>query len=133
MATTSAGPLAAPVPRQLDLPVASTTAPPTRSDSTAPGESTAVVAAEPPRDEPVETALDQPVDTVPSDPPTEEGSVSEPEFRLTAISTRDGEPIALLNDRLVREGDRFDGVRVIRIGVAEIEIEVDGERRTIGF
>ena len=57
----------------------------------------------------------------------------DPEFRLTAISTRDGEPIALLNDRLVREGDSFGGVRVLRIGVTDVEIEVDGERRTIGF
>jgi hypothetical protein len=72
-------------------------------------------------------------DTAPADAPTEETPVSEPEFRLTAISTRDGEPIALLNDRLVREGDSFDGVRVIRIGAADVEIEVDGERRTIGF
>lgn len=54
-------------------------------------------------------------------------------FRLSAISTRDGEPVALLNDRLVREGDAFGGVRILRIGTTEIEIEVDGERRTIGF
>ena len=54
-------------------------------------------------------------------------------FRLSAISTQDGEPVALLNDRLVREGDAFGGVRILRIGATEIEIEVDGERRTIGF
>jgi hypothetical protein len=56
-----------------------------------------------------------------------------PEYRLTAISERDGEPIALLNDRLVREGDRFGDVTVLRIGPTEIEIEVNGERKTIGF
>ena len=56
-----------------------------------------------------------------------------PKFRLTAISERDGEPIALLNDRLVREGDSFDGLRILSIGEPEIEIEVDGQRQTIGF
>ena len=78
--------------------------------------------AEPPSDE-----TDMPTDQ------TGPVSPSGPRFQLTAISARDGEPIALLNDRLVREGDRFDGVRVLRIGTTEVEIEVDGERRTIGF
>jgi hypothetical protein len=41
--------------------------------------------------------------------------------------------VALLNDRLVREGDMFAGVRVIRIGEDYVEIEVKGERRTIRF
>jgi hypothetical protein len=41
--------------------------------------------------------------------------------------------VAILNDRLVREGDSFDGIRVIRIGEAEVEIEVHGERRLIRF
>jgi general secretion pathway protein B len=63
----------------------------------------------------------------------DESVAPQPEFRLTAISTRDGQPIALLNDRLVREGDSFGGVRILRIGATEVEIEVDGERRTIGF
>jgi len=57
----------------------------------------------------------------------------ERELRLTAISARDGRPIALLNDRLVREGDSFDGVRVIRIGETEVEVEIDGKSRVIGF
>jgi uncharacterized membrane protein len=61
------------------------------------------------------------------------GSSSVPGFHLTAISSRDGHPIALLNDRLVREGDRFDGITVIRIDEASVEIEIDGRRRTIGF
>jgi hypothetical protein len=58
---------------------------------------------------------------------------AEPEYRLTAISSRDGHPIALLNDRLVREGDSFDGVTVVEIGETSVEIEVDGQRQTIGF
>lgn len=52
---------------------------------------------------------------------------------LQAISERDGKPIAVLNSRLVHEGDRFDGVTVIRIGADEVEIEVQGRRRTLRF
>jgi hypothetical protein len=55
------------------------------------------------------------------------------ELRLNAISQRDGRPVALINDRLVFEGDSFDGVRVIRIGEAEVEVEVEGERRVLRF
>ena len=55
------------------------------------------------------------------------------ELRLNAISVRDGHPVAILNDRLVREGDSFDGIRVLRIGDAEVEVEVAGERRTLRF
>lgn len=52
---------------------------------------------------------------------------------LQAISARDGQPIAIVNGRMVREGDAFDGIRILRIGAAEIEVEVKGERRTVGF
>ncbi|MFN8093733.1 MAG: hypothetical protein U0599_16240 [Vicinamibacteria bacterium] len=55
------------------------------------------------------------------------------DLRLTAISQRDGQPVALLNDRLVRAGDSFDGIRVIRIGESEVEVEVRGQRRVIRF
>jgi hypothetical protein len=72
---------------------------------------------------PAENAAPEPTTTPPP----------EPEYRLTAISSRDGRPIALLNDRLVREGDSFDGITVVAIGETSIEIEVDGQRRTIGF
>ncbi len=41
--------------------------------------------------------------------------------------------MALINDRLVFEGDSFDGVRVIRIGDAEVEVEVKGQRRLLRF
>ena len=55
------------------------------------------------------------------------------ELRLTAISQRDGKPVALINDRLVFEGDSFDGVRVLRIGETEVEVEVRGQRRVLRF
>lgn len=55
------------------------------------------------------------------------------DLRLSAISQRDGKPVALINDRLVFEGDSFDGVRVIRIGDAEVEVEVKGQRQVLRF
>jgi hypothetical protein len=61
-------------------------------------------------------------------PPPKKG-----ELRLNAISVRDGLPIAIVNDRLVREGDSFDGIHVLRIGEAEVEIEVGGQRKTLRF
>ncbi len=60
-------------------------------------------------------------------------TASAPGLVLQAISSRDGQPVALLSDRLVREGDSFDGVRVLRIGDEEVEVEVEGERRVIRF
>jgi hypothetical protein len=54
-------------------------------------------------------------------------------LQLQAISKRDGKPIAVLNNRVVHEGDHFDGVTIVRIGVDEVEIEVQGRRRTLRF
>ena len=54
-------------------------------------------------------------------------------YQLQAISAQEGQPVAILNDRLVREGDSFDGVRVVRIGADEVEIEVAGRRRVLKF
>jgi hypothetical protein len=56
-----------------------------------------------------------------------------PVLVLHAISQQDGTPIAVVNERVVREGDTFDGVRVLRIGAAEVEVEVAGARRTLRF
>jgi hypothetical protein len=55
------------------------------------------------------------------------------DLRLTAITRRDGRPVALVNDRLVFEGDSFDGVRILRIGEDEVEVEVRGQRRVLRF
>lgn len=52
---------------------------------------------------------------------------------LQAISERDGQPVAILNGRLVRAGDAFDGVHIIRIGPTEVEVEVDDQRRILSF
>jgi len=56
-----------------------------------------------------------------------------PELRLTAISVRDGQAVAIVNDRLVREGDSFDGVRIVRIGDAQVEVEFRGRRHVLRF
>jgi hypothetical protein len=52
---------------------------------------------------------------------------------LQAISSRDGKPIALVCDRRVREGDAFDGVTIVRIGDAEVEVEWKGQRSILRF
>jgi hypothetical protein len=55
------------------------------------------------------------------------------DLQLNAISQRDGRPVALINDHLVFEGDSFDGVRILRIGETEVEVEVRGKRRVLRF
>jgi hypothetical protein len=70
----------------------------------------------------------------PSAAPAPAPKVASPdELRLSAISRRDGRPVALINDRLVFEGDSFEGVRVLRIGETEVEVEVNGQRRVLRF
>jgi hypothetical protein len=77
---------------------------------------------------PPTSASDAPVEPAASEalPPTDG-------LRLSAISQRDGKPVALINDHLVFEGDSFDGITVIRIGEAEVEVEVKGQRRVLRF
>ena len=55
------------------------------------------------------------------------------ELRLSAISQRDGRPVAVVNDRVVGEGDTVEGARVVRIAPTEVDVEVDGTRRTLRF
>lgn len=50
---------------------------------------------------------------------------STPAFVLQAISERDGQPIAIINDQLVRAGDRLAGMRVMKIGTEAVEILLD--------
>lgn len=113
-----------PAPRSAELPGDEGRAPAIRTPehAVAPGQPVRLVDA-PLVTEPPQTA--QPGAKGPGD--------GEMVLRLSAISTRDGEPVALLNDRLVREGDAFGDVRILRIGTTEVEIEVRGQRRTVGF
>jgi hypothetical protein len=66
-------------------------------------------------------------------PPSAEPQRPPDDVRLNAISQKDGRPVALINDRLLFEGDSVDGVKVLRIGEAEVEVEVRGERRVLRF
>lgn len=65
--------------------------------------------------------------------PVEEPAATPRAPQLMAISQREGRPIAVIDDRLMREGDSFDGLRVIRIGDAEVEVEWRGRRRLLRF
>ena len=80
------------------------------------------------------------IDETPGPPARPEGAAAAAgtrttpdDLRLNAITRRDGRPVALVNDRLVFEGDSFDGVRILRIGEAEVEVEVRGQRRILRF
>ena len=113
--------------RPATTPVASPTPTPAVSPSDAP----------PPVAPPEPRRLSVPVDATrarvlaPVPPPP--GTPVADDLRLNAISQRDGRPVALINDRLVFEGDAFEGVRVLRIGESEVEVEVRGARRVLRF
>jgi len=109
-------------------------APPTRTAFSPPAvPSASTVLRESPS--PREKAPAEPTAAAHAPSPSEEGTPAPPapDLRLNAITIRDGRPIALVNDRLVREGDSFDGIRILRIGESEVEVEVRGQRRTIRF
>jgi hypothetical protein len=65
-------------------------------------------------------------------PPAAEAP-SAPAFTLQAISERDGHPVAIVNERLVREGDSIDGALIVKIGAGQVEIEVAGRRSLLKF
>lgn len=54
-------------------------------------------------------------------------------FTLEAISSRDGVPIAIINGRLLREGEVTDGITVVKIGTDSVELEVRGVRQVVRF
>jgi hypothetical protein len=56
-----------------------------------------------------------------------------PALTLHAITVQEGQPVALINERVLRVGDEIDGVRVLRIGEAEVEVERDGQRVVLRF
>jgi hypothetical protein len=56
-----------------------------------------------------------------------------PAFMLQAISEREGRPVAIVNDRLLREGDSIDGARIVRIAKDEVELELQGRRVLLRF
>ena len=52
---------------------------------------------------------------------------------LQAISRRDGRPVAIIDGRLVHEGDQYDDIVILRIGEDEVELELDGRRQVLRF
>jgi hypothetical protein len=68
-------------------------------------------------------------------PPTTPAETPAPQFALQAVTEQDGQPVALISDRLLRVGEGFDGMRVVRITSTEVEIEIEAtrERRTLTF
>lgn len=119
------GPLPTPQPRALPR----STAPAPQSDTSSAPAATAEREASQPN------ATDTP-DRQPVAPAAQSGppaAAPAGDIRLSAISQRDGRPVALINDRLVFEGDSFDGITVIRIGDTEVEVEFKGVRRIVRF
>ncbi|HSD28209.1 MAG TPA: hypothetical protein VLL75_12970 [Vicinamibacteria bacterium] len=141
----AAGPPATPTPPAMSSPGATPTPSVSGAAPPAPAAPTAVAAPEPRRrsvtsagsgaadDQPAETteAPDEAPATAPA--PPRRGAAGTDELRLNAISQRDGRPVALINDRLVFEGDGFDDVKVLRIGETEVEVEVRGVKRILRF
>lgn len=59
---------------------------------------------------------------------------STPPLVLQAISERDSRPIAIINDQLVREGDKVGPARVLRIGPDSVEVLLEnGKHDTVRF
>jgi hypothetical protein len=82
-----------------------------------------------------EPAPDRGTEDVAAPPPLAPGPPSDATgvLRLEAISVQEGEPVAVINGRLVRKGETVDGAIVTWIGADAVEVEVAGRRRTLGF
>lgn len=63
--------------------------------------------------------------------PSAPGTSRTPAFVLQAISERDSKPIAVINDQLVKEGDRLAGALVVKIGAETVEIVLDSGARDL--
>jgi len=55
----------------------------------------------------------------------------EDRFKLSVILVRNGEPVAIINDKNVRVGDTIEGGKVVAISKYSVDIEVDGQVLTI--
>lgn len=138
----SAAPAAASAPATTSVPPTPAVLPPGSPDPTLPGASPLPLPSrfeaprQPhPRAAPPSSAAVRPASPRPAALPHASPTPAAPEveLRLNAISAQDGRPVAILNDRLVREGDVFDGIRVLRIGEAEVEVEVRGRKLIVRF
>jgi hypothetical protein len=50
---------------------------------------------------------------------------------LQATSEREGRPIAMVSDQLVREGDTIGGARIVKIGAESIDVLFESGRREV--
>ena len=57
-----------------------------------------------------------------------ESDVAIPSLVLQGTSVIDGNPVAVISDQRVFEGDLIEGARVVRIGEREVELELEGKR-----
>ncbi len=57
-----------------------------------------------------------------------ESNVAIPTLVLQGTSVIDGNPVAVISDQRVFEGDLIEGARVVRIGEREVELELEGKR-----
>jgi hypothetical protein len=80
----------------------------------------------------VSTTLVPPPGAAPLAAPTA-AAAKTPEFVLQAITERDGRPLALISDRMLREGDEIDGARIVKIGDTFVEIDYRGRRTALHF
>ena len=55
-------------------------------------------------------------------------NVTIPSLVLQGTSVIDGNPVAVISDQRVFEGDLIEGARVLRIGEREVELELEGKR-----
>ncbi len=70
----------------------------------------------------------------PAKPSAASGPIARPPLILQAISERDSRPVAVINDQLVREGDLFEGARVLRIGAESVDVLLEnGKTATVRF
>lgn len=81
----------------------------------------------------LDTTAPSPAAAVTKEPTPAATPTADRKVLLQAISARDGRPVALLNDRLMGEGEEFEGLRVIAIRTDEVEVQVDGRRRILKF
>ena len=65
--------------------------------------------------------------------PTPQPSSPPPRFALSAIGERDGHPIAMINDQIVRVGDRIAGAEVTHIGPTSVDLLLDGQPIHLSF
>ena len=59
---------------------------------------------------------------------------AKPPLVLQAISERDAQPIAIINDQLVKEGGQIGGILILKIGSDSVDVRLEnGKRDTVRF